>query len=63
MSQISTVPRVVIAIVATDEARNFVGCLGSLRSSIFREFSVIIARMAVMRPSSVTSRNCPKCLG
>ena len=42
MCQFSTVPRVVIAIVATDEARTFVGCLGSLRSSIFREFSVII---------------------
>ena len=42
MSQISIVPRVVIAIVATDEAKNLVGCLGSLRNLIFREFSVII---------------------
>jgi GT2 family glycosyltransferase len=41
-SAISTVPRVVIAIVATDEAKNLVGCLGSLRSSVYREFSVVI---------------------
>ena len=41
-SAISTVPRVVIGIVATDEAKNLVGCLGSLRSSIYREFSVVI---------------------
>ena len=39
---ISTVPRVVIAIVATDEAKNLVGCLGSLNASIYREFSVVI---------------------
>ncbi|HEY6733434.1 MAG TPA: hypothetical protein VI256_06505, partial [Roseiarcus sp.] len=38
----STVPRVVIAIVATDEAKNLVGCLGSLNASIYREFSVVI---------------------
>jgi hypothetical protein len=38
----STVSRVVIAIVATDEAKNLVGCLGSLNGSIYREFSVII---------------------
>ena len=37
-----TAPHVVIAIVATDEAKNIVGCLESLRSSIYREFSVII---------------------
>ena len=37
-----TVPHVVIAIVATDEAKNIVGCLGSLDGSIFREFSVVI---------------------
>ena len=35
-------PRVVIAIVATDEAKNLVGCLGSLKNSIYREFSVVI---------------------
>ncbi len=39
---ISTAPRVVIAIVATDEAKNLVGCLGSLKDSIYREFSVVI---------------------
>jgi N-acetylglucosaminyl-diphospho-decaprenol L-rhamnosyltransferase len=39
---INTAPRVVIAIVATDEARNLVGCLGSLKASIYREFSVVI---------------------
>ena len=39
---ISTAPRVVIAIVATDEAKNLVGCLGSLNGSIYREFSVVI---------------------
>ena len=39
---ISTVPRVVIAIVATDEAKNIVGCLGSLNGSIYREFSVVV---------------------
>jgi N-acetylglucosaminyl-diphospho-decaprenol L-rhamnosyltransferase len=32
----------VIAIVATDEAENLVGCLGSLNESIYREFSVVI---------------------
>ena len=37
-----TVPRVVIAIVATDEAKNIVGCLGSLNGSIYREFSIVI---------------------
>ena len=37
-----TLPHVVIAIVATDEAKNIVGCLGSLDGSIFREFSVVI---------------------
>jgi N-acetylglucosaminyl-diphospho-decaprenol L-rhamnosyltransferase len=41
-SAISTVPHVVVAIVATDEAKNIVGCLGSLNGSIYREFSVII---------------------
>ena len=41
-SAASTVPRVVIAIVATDEAKNIVGCLGSLKDSIYREFSVVI---------------------
>ena len=41
-SAISSVPRVVIAIVATDEAKNIVGCLGSLNASIYREFSVVI---------------------
>ena len=41
-STIRTVPHVVIAIVATDEAKNIVGCLGSLDGSIFREFSVVI---------------------
>jgi len=41
-SAIAIVPRVVIAIVATDEAKNIVGCLGSLNNSIFREFSVVI---------------------
>ena len=39
---ISTVPHVVIAIVATDEAKNIVGCLGALNGSIYREFSVVI---------------------
>lgn len=39
---ISTVPHVVIAIVATDEAKNIVGCLGSLSGSTYREFSVVI---------------------
>jgi N-acetylglucosaminyl-diphospho-decaprenol L-rhamnosyltransferase len=39
---VSTVPHVVIAIVATDEAKNIVGCLGSLNGSIYREFSVVI---------------------
>ncbi len=38
----SSLPRVVIAIVATDEAKNIVGCLGSLNDSIYREFSVVI---------------------
>jgi N-acetylglucosaminyl-diphospho-decaprenol L-rhamnosyltransferase len=41
-SAISTVPHVVVAIVATDEAKNIVGCLGSLNGSIYREFSVVI---------------------
>ncbi len=41
-STIRTVPHVVIAIVATDEAKNIVGCLGSLDGSIYREFSVVI---------------------
>ncbi len=41
-SAIRTVPHVVIAIVATDEAKNIVGCLGSLDGSIYREFSVVI---------------------
>ena len=41
-SAVSIVPRVVIAIVATDEAKNLVGCLGSLNGSIYREFSVVI---------------------
>jgi N-acetylglucosaminyl-diphospho-decaprenol L-rhamnosyltransferase len=41
-SEISAVPRVVIAIVATDEAKNIVGCLDSLKGSIYREFTVII---------------------
>ena len=35
-------PRVVIAIVATDEAKNIVGCLGSLNRFLYRNFSVII---------------------
>jgi N-acetylglucosaminyl-diphospho-decaprenol L-rhamnosyltransferase len=39
---ISTVPHVVIAIVATDEAKNIVGCLDALNGSIYREFSVVI---------------------
>ena len=39
---ISTAPRVVIAIVATDEAKNLVACLGSLKDSIYREFSVVV---------------------
>jgi N-acetylglucosaminyl-diphospho-decaprenol L-rhamnosyltransferase len=42
VSATSTVPRVVIAIVATDEAKNIVGCLGSLNGSIYREFSVVV---------------------
>ena len=37
-----SVPRVVIAIVATDEAKNIVGALGSLNGSIYREFSIVI---------------------
>jgi N-acetylglucosaminyl-diphospho-decaprenol L-rhamnosyltransferase len=41
-SAISTVPHVVIAIVATDEAKNIVGCLSSLNGSNYREFSVVI---------------------
>ncbi len=41
-SAITTVPRVVIAIVATDEAKNIVGALASLNGSIYREFSVVI---------------------
>ena len=41
-SAISSFPRVVIVIVATDEAKNLVGCLGSLNDSIYREFSVVI---------------------
>ena len=41
-SAISTVPHVVVAIVATDEAKNIVGCLDSLNGSTYREFSVII---------------------
>jgi N-acetylglucosaminyl-diphospho-decaprenol L-rhamnosyltransferase len=41
-SAIRALPHVVIAIVATDEAKNIVGCLGSLDGSIFREFSVVI---------------------
>ena len=39
---VSATPRVVVAIVATDEAKNLVGCLGSLRDFIYREFSVVI---------------------
>jgi GT2 family glycosyltransferase len=39
---ISTAPHVVIAIVATDEAKNIVGCLGSLSGLTYREFSVVI---------------------
>ena len=39
---ISTVPHVVIAIVATDEPKNISGCLGSLDGSTYREFSVVI---------------------
>jgi len=35
-------PRVVIAIVATDEVKNIVGCLKSLGSSSYREFRVIV---------------------
>jgi N-acetylglucosaminyl-diphospho-decaprenol L-rhamnosyltransferase len=41
-SAINTAPRVAIAIVATDEAKNLVGVLGSLKDSIFRTFSVVI---------------------
>jgi hypothetical protein len=41
-SAITSVPRIVIAIVATDEAKNIVGALGSLNGSIYREFSVVI---------------------
>jgi N-acetylglucosaminyl-diphospho-decaprenol L-rhamnosyltransferase len=41
-SAVRTLPHVVIAIVATDEAKNIVGCLGSLDGSTFREFSVVI---------------------
>ena len=39
---ISNALHVVIAIVATDEAKNIVGCLGALNGSIYREFSVVI---------------------
>ena len=35
-------PRVVIAIVATDEAQNIVGCLRSLNRFLYRDFGVII---------------------
>jgi N-acetylglucosaminyl-diphospho-decaprenol L-rhamnosyltransferase len=41
-SAINDAPHVVIAIVATDEAKNIVGCLDSLCGSIYREFSVVI---------------------
>ena len=41
-SEISAVPHVVIVIVATDEAKNIVGCLNSLNSSDYRAFSVVI---------------------
>jgi N-acetylglucosaminyl-diphospho-decaprenol L-rhamnosyltransferase len=37
-----TAPHVAIAIVATDEAKNIVGCLESLNNSLYRDFSVII---------------------
>jgi N-acetylglucosaminyl-diphospho-decaprenol L-rhamnosyltransferase len=35
-------PRVVIAIVATDEAENIVGCLRSLNRFLYRDFGIII---------------------
>ena len=35
-------PRVVIAIVATDEAQNIVGCLRSLNRFLYRDFGIII---------------------
>jgi len=39
-------PHVVIAIVATDEAKNIVGCLQSLSRFLYRNFSVIICENA-----------------
>jgi N-acetylglucosaminyl-diphospho-decaprenol L-rhamnosyltransferase len=35
-------PRVVIAIVATDEAKHIIGCLKSLDRSLYRDFGVVI---------------------
>jgi GT2 family glycosyltransferase len=42
VSETRTAPHVAIAIVATDEAKNIVGCLDCLNSSAYREFSVVI---------------------
>ena len=41
-SEANNAAHVVIAIVATDEAKNIVGCLGSLNNSSYRDFSVIV---------------------
>ena len=35
-------PHVVVAIVATDEVKNIIGCLRSLKDSLYRSFSVVI---------------------
>ena len=58
-SAVSSSPDVVIAIVATDEAKNIVGCLGSLNGSIYHEFSVVICENGGHDASTATSANWP----
>jgi N-acetylglucosaminyl-diphospho-decaprenol L-rhamnosyltransferase len=45
-TEAKAVPHVSVAIVATDEAKNIVGCLESLDRSRFRNFSIVICENA-----------------
>ena len=45
-SELNASPHVAIAIVATDEQKNIVGCLKSIDKFLYRNFSVIICENA-----------------
>ncbi len=46
VGEVKSAPHVVVAIVATDEVKNILGCLSCLAESTYREFSVVICENA-----------------